>query len=167
MYHIMGPMDVGTQILFRRILFHGTPKEKFLARLQLMVNYLTVDLSQTNFISQIVGEVTPDNRKELGVSTWDEFIAEIKQAQGQVDVPRLKKMGMMDFVHDVAKLGSAAVASVAVDVNEQDRPVSPTAQHWGSKNFVLSPKSSGPSTSNQADTLLPSAERRSSLGQTL
>ena len=133
-YHIMGPMDVGTQML-AKILKNGTPKEKFLAKLQLYVKY-TVELSSHDFIAQIEKQVSQAERASLQVQLWSEFIEQVK---GLLDSPEqlqalLKEKALEEFSKEI-------VALAALELKPQPT-VSTTAQHWQSTNYLLSPKAS-------------------------
>jgi hypothetical protein len=154
LYHVMGPSDVGTQMLFLRILSKGTPKEKFLARLLLIVDYLTHKMSQSTFIQEVGGELSAAARMQLGVRSWDDFIASIKNAGGCDDAMRLhmKAMGLNEFVDDILALAlTQPVAEVSVSIDAEKSSESPqsktesvssTAKHWESTNYILSPRSS-------------------------
>jgi hypothetical protein len=146
-YHITGPMDVGTQML-AKLLKNGTPKEKYLAKLQLFVNY-TAELSQREFIRQIENNVKPAERDQLHVQLWSEFIEQVK---GMLDNPelfqtRLKEMGLEEFSEEI----------VALTKPKPEVSVSASAQHWQSSSYLLSPKSS--SSSPRAVSVVMNDER--------
>jgi hypothetical protein len=138
LYHVMGPMDVGTQILFRRILFHGTPKEKFLARLQLMVTYLTQEMPQQEFVRFISTESEPATRDLLQVQAWDDFVGELQRDGGVTEAnrERVTALGMEKHWGSLRKLLAPACDKIAV----QGSAVSSSAGHWQSKQYLLSPK---------------------------
>jgi hypothetical protein len=146
-YHVMGPVDVGSQLLFRRMLAKGTPREKFLAHLLLAVNYMTHDMSQKEFIRQVGEELKPEGQAKLGVQSWSDFIAKIKQAGGYDDAMRaqMKEMGLEEFAEDILALAlTPPVAEVSVTIKPDENASanqSPSAKHWGSGSYVFSPKS--------------------------
>jgi hypothetical protein len=131
-------MDVGTQILFRRILFHGTPKEKFLARLQLMVTYLTQEMPQQEFVRFISTESEPATRDLLQVQAWDDFVGELQRDGGVTEAnrERVTALGMEKHWGSLRKLLAPACDKIAV----QGSAVSSSAGHWQSKQYLLSPK---------------------------
>jgi hypothetical protein len=143
-YHAMGPADVGMQILFRRILFHGTPKEKFLAYVQLVVEYLTATMTQQEFVAEVENKFTPELRSLLHVQSWQEVLSGMQGKDVAVIRSEIKKMGLEKFTDNI--LAEVRVSHPKVEMTDsRTSPVSPSssAAHWQSSNYMLRSPSQG------------------------
>jgi hypothetical protein len=78
-FHFMGPAEVITQVLFRRMLSHGTPREKYLAKLEMTVEYLSSKMPQAEFVNLIETELTTPELTLLKLISWDDFITDLNQ----------------------------------------------------------------------------------------
>lgn len=137
-YHLIGPSDVGTQMLFRRILSHGTPSEKFLARTQLVVEYLTATMPQQEFIEQIEENFSDEQKVLLKLQSCDEMVEDLRELDREVALKRLAEYDIAKYADDIF--------STPGNVN-QARPKSASAAHWASREYLLASPASGANSS--------------------